>query len=320
MAGVKRSNFTEAMKKRSYGWFWERCDPVSLKYEQVFDIVESDAAYEQFTSAIGLGELLEKPEGEDIQADTPMESYTIVCKNRSFARKVRFSYETVQDAKAVENIFSSTVGTWGQKLSVTKEKFYVNFFNYGAYTAGHDIFNNSITGLVTDSSGSLIYDGKPFFATDHPDKVGNTYANYTASRALSHDNLKTTYLTYTTTNNRDERGDIVELQPDVLLIPPALRFTAQEILNSTLIPDSADNTTNVLSAIVDPLEWAHLNDTDGWFLGRRKAGLMATDRQDVSIDFFQDEESLDYVARIFTRFGGCVNQWRYWYACNIASS
>jgi phage major head subunit gpT-like protein len=249
-----------------------------------------------------------------------MESYTIVCKNRSFARKVRFSYETVQDAKAIGNILSSTVGTWGQKLPVTKEKFYATFLDEGAKTAGHPYFNNTVTGLVTDASGALTYDGKAFFAADHPDKAGNTYSNYTASGALSHDNLKTTYLTYTTTNNRDERGDIIELQPDVLLIPPALRFTAQEILNSTLIPDSVENTTNVLSAIVNPMQWGYLTDTDGWFLGKLKGGLMATDREDVSLDFFQDEENLDYIARIFTRFGGVHTQWRYWYACNISSS
>lgn len=270
----------------------------------------SNKCDEQFTSAIGLGELLEKPEGEDLQADQPMESYTIVCKNRSWGRLVRFSYETVKDTKAVQNILADTVGTWGQKLPVTKEKFYAKYFNQGAMSAGNDVFNGTITGVVTDSSGDKIYDSKAWFATDHADKVGGSYANYTASRALSADNLRTTYETYTITNNRDERGDIIELMPDTLLIPPALRFTSQEILNTTLIPFSMDNTINVLATIVEPLDWAYLTDTDGWFLGKRRMGLMATDREDVSLDFWQDETSLDYFARIFTRFGGCITNWR----------
>ena len=275
----------------------------------MFEVVQSSSAYEQFTSGIGLGELLEKPEGQNIVADAPIESYTIVCKNRTFAREVPFSYESVQDAKK-GNLIEGTVSSWGPKVALTKDKFYAKFFNNGALTAGHDVFNNSIQGVITDASGSVIYDSQPFFDTAHADKVGNSYANYTASRALTQANLETTWLTYTTTNNRDERGDPIELEPDVLLIPPALKFTAQVILNTALIPGSQDNDTNVMAAIVEPMQWSQLTDPDGWFLGVKKAGLMATDREGVNLDFYRDDKNLDYYARIFVRFGGCVTQWR----------
>jgi len=317
MPGVKRSEFTESMKKNAYGWFWERYPETAPKYDQIFDVVQSDAAFEKFTSAIGLGDLLEKPEGEDLQTTTPLESYTIVCKNRTFGALVRFSYETVQDAQKVENMLSDTVGSWGLSLPRTKEKFYAKFFNNGALTAGHDVFNNEITGVVDDATGDLIYDGKAWFSTSHVSRGGTTYANYSATNALTHDNLKTTYTTYTSTNNRTESDERFDLTPDVIIIPPALKFTAQEILNSTLIPDSQDNTTNVLAAIVTPLEWSYLTDADGWFLGKLKMGMMATDREDVSIDFYQDEVNKDYFATILTRYGGCISNWRYMYASNI---
>ena len=239
---------------------------------------------EKFTSAIGLGDLLEKPEGEDLQTEKPMESYTIVVKNRTFGRKTQLTYETVEDSQKIDNLISATVGTWGKSLPRTKDKFYAKFFNKGAYDAGHDVFNNTITGVITDSSGALIYDSYPFFDTAHPDRVGNTYNNFQSAYTLTHDNLKTSYTTFTSSNAKDERGENIELSPDTLLIPPALKFTAQVILNTTTLPGSMDNDVNVLSAIVDPLEWAHLDDTDAWFLGARKKGLMATDRQDVQID------------------------------------
>ena len=320
MAGVMRNQFTEAMKKDLYRYFWEKYDETPPVYDMLFDVVTSDAAYERFTSAIGLGELLEKPEGEDLQADAPMESYTIICKNRSFGRLVRFSYETVEDAKKIDNMVMTTVGTWGRMVPITKEKFYAKFFNYGAYTAGYDVFDNTITGVVDDPSGDLIYDGDPFFSASHTSRAGTSYANYTASRALSHTNLQTTWETFHQTNNRDERDQIISLSADTLLLPPALKFTAQVILETTLIPDSAENDVNVLKAILQPVEWAYLTDADGWFIGKKKAGIMATDRQDVALDFWQDETSKDYFASIFTRFGGCVTNWRFWYACNISSS
>lgn len=320
MAGVKRSQFTEAMKKDSYGYYWESYPEVPPKYSLIFEVVPSDAAYEMFTSAVGLGELLEKPEGEDLQSDAPMESYTIVCANRSWGRLVRFSYESVSDAKKFSNLLRETVGSWGKNVPITKEKFYAKFFNEGAKTAGNDIFDNSITGVVTDATGkTAIYDNTTFFSNSHPDKVGNTYDNLTAN-ALNVANMKTAYETYTQTNNRDERGQIFDIMPDVLLIPPALKFTAQEILNSTLVPFVTNNTVNVLNSILTAMDWAYLTDTDAWFIGKLKNGLMATDREGVTLDFWQDETSLDYFARIFTRFGGAVTNWRYWLANNSATS
>jgi len=197
---------------------------------------------EKFTSAIGLGDLLEKPEGTDLQTDKPIESYTVVCKNRTWGRKTQFTYETVQDAQSVQNLLSDTVGSWGKSLPRTKDRWYANFFNYGAVTAGNAIYNNGITGVVDDPSGNLIYDGQPWFVANdgHKDKAGNGYSNYAASRSLTHSNLQTTYITYTTTNAKDEKGNNIELIPDTLLIPPALRFTAQVILNTTLLPGSMD--------------------------------------------------------------------------------
>jgi len=320
MAGILRNAFTEGMKKQLYTYFWESYDETPPKYTEFFEVVNSDAAYEQFTSAIGLGELLEKPEDEDIQYDAPMESYTIICKNRSFARGVKFSYEAIQDSKQAGNLLQNSVGTWGGKLNVTKEKFYAKFFNYGAYSAGNDVFNNTISGLVTDSSGTLIYDGKALFATDHPDKVGGTYSNFESAYSLTHDNIKTVYTTFHVTNAKDERGDVVELQADTLLIPPALLWTAREILESTLIPGSMDNDTNVLKSILTPVTWRYLTDTDGWFMIQKGKGLMATNREEVSLDFWQDEQNKRYYASCFTRFGGCVTNWRYMFANNISTS
>jgi hypothetical protein len=324
MAGTRRDAFTEALKKDLYDWFWEEYDETPPRYEDIFEVTQSDAAYTKFTSAIGLGDLLEKPEGEDLQTESPMESYTIVCRNRTWGRKVQMTYELVEDSQKVDNMIQAAASTWGKALPRTKDKWYAKFFNKGAYTSGYDsVFDNAITGVVEDSSGDFIYDGKPFFAAsgnNHPDRVGGSYYNFSETNNLTHDNLKTVYLLYTVTNAKDERGENMEIEPDVLLIPGALRFTADVILNTTLIPGSQDNDTNVLRTIVAPMIWRQLDDSDSWFLGKLKHGLMATDRLDVMIDFYQDDTNLDYFARIVTRFGGVISNWRFWYGNNLAQS
>lgn len=202
----------------------------------------------------------------------------------------------------------------------TKEEWYAKFFNYGAYTAGHAIFNNTMTGIVTDPSGAEIYDNEPFFDTAHPDKVGNTYSNFNTSYSLTEANLKTVYNQYTITNAKDERAEFIELTPDVLLIPNALKFTAQEILNTTLIPNSMDNTINVLHTIVEPMAWRYLTDADGWFLGQKQKGLMATSRETANLDFWQDELNKDFFASIIERWGGTITNWRSFIANAISTS
>lgn len=321
MAGTRRSDFTQAMKREMYDYLleWEGYQEIQPVWEQLFDVMPSSAAYEQFDSAIGLGDLLEKPEGEDLVADAPMESYTIYCKNRTFGRQVRFTMESVEDNVRFGDTLRTFVQTWAKSLVRTKDRFYVKFFNKGALTAGHDVFNNTITGVVTDASGDLIYDGYPFFDTTHPDRVGNSYANH-ATAALSHDNLQTYWLTFTSTNNRDERGNEIELMPRVLVIPPALQFTARRILNTTQIPGSADNDINVLSGIIDPLVWQRLDDSDGWTMGVPKMGLIATDRITPVYDFYQDDTNLDYYATVWYRFGGCVTNWRFWMQLNTSTT
>ena len=321
MAGVRRTDFSEAMKQDMYDYFldWERYQEIAPVYEQVFDIVQSSAAYEIFNSAIGLGDLLEKPEGEDLKADAPLEGYTIYCKNRTFGRQVRFTMEHVQDNQKFPDFLKKVVGSWKESLARTKDRFYVKFFNNGALTAGHDVFNNTITGLIDDSTEDVIYDNYPFFDLLHPDKVGNTYYNHVVTRALNPDNLETTWEEFTSTNNRDERGNEIELMPNVLLVPPALKFTSDRILKTSAIPGSADNDVNVLNNIVQTMVWQRLSDADGWFLGALKMGLMGTDRMAPEFDFYQDETSKDYYATVIYRFGGCVTNWRFWMGMNISA-
>uniref|UniRef100_A0A6H1ZLH6 Uncharacterized protein n=1 Tax=viral metagenome TaxID=1070528 RepID=A0A6H1ZLH6_9ZZZZ len=44
MAGVHRSQFTENMKKDMYSYFWDNYPEYPIRYEQLFDVVPSDAA------------------------------------------------------------------------------------------------------------------------------------------------------------------------------------------------------------------------------------------------------------------------------------
>jgi hypothetical protein len=321
-----RSEFTDLMTRDLYGWFLQAYDQLSPVYPQIFDVQPLVGAYAQETQGIGLGQLSERTEGNEIIASNPLEGYTVLGKARTFSDSFFLTMEFVEDAtpQKMASVMSGFASTWAQGVVNSKETFAAKFFIYGGFTAGrHDTFDNSITGVVSDSSGDLIYTGKPFFAltgNNHPAKDGSTYYNSLGALSLTSANLQTAYNLMTNTNNYDERGEKISLRPDVLLIPPALRFTAKTILESELQPSGANNDINVTQNLVSQLEWQYLTDTNGWFLGTRQKGLKFYERKAPVIDFYQDETSKKYYATIDARWGGTVDEWRHWVAANISTS
>jgi hypothetical protein len=324
---VERNDFTEALKKEGYKWYWSAYDEIPTTYQSLFAEEDIDAAYTKETSAVGLNDLVEKPESEPIKTDAPHEGYPIIGKVRTFASKVVWSMELYDDAQ-VANLFQKTVQSWGDAVPRTKDRWYSGFFNYGAYTAGHAIFNNTIPDVVIDTSGNLCYDGKPFFTATGNERssiAGGTYYNASASLDLDATNLQTVYAHMTQTNNRDEKDDEIILEPDTLLVPPALKFKAEELLqyNNQFTTGFLLNVTkpaNFLKGKINVVVWPRLTDTDCWILGCAKKGIVALNRMSEQIDFYRDNETKAYVATIVVRFGGYVRNWRYWYGCNLPTS
>jgi hypothetical protein len=321
-----RSDMTELMTRNLYDWFLESYAQLSPVYPQIFDVQPLVGAYHQETVGIGLGQLSERGEGDDIIASNPLEGYTVIGKARTFSDSFYLTMEFVEDAtpEKMSNTLQGFAQTWAPGVMNTKETFAAKFFNYGGYTAGrHDTFDNTITGVIADSSGDLIYTGKPFFAltgNNHPAKDGSTYFNSLGALSLTSANLQTAYNRITNTNNYDERGEKIKLSPDTLLIPPALRFTAKTILESAGSVGDANNDINVTQNLVGSIEWQYLTDTNGWFVGARQKGLKFLERKSPVIDFYQDEVSKKYYATIDARFGGVVTDWRHWVAANISTS
>lgn len=307
-----------------YKWFFEAYDQVPTVHDKIFAMETSTSAFEQSTTGIGMGELDETPEGNDVNEGSPLEGFTVIGKNRSFRKSVSLTEEFSEDTppEKIANFLQKLANSWGDGVVRSKEKTAVKFFNYGGYTAGHDIFNNTITGVVDDPTGDLCYDGKPFFNLSNntrSSKGGGTYYNGLAL-ALSSANLQTAYNLMTNTNNRNERDEVVAIKPNVLLIPPSLRFTARTILESDKIVGSSNNDINVTQNIVEPIEWQYLTDTDAWFLGVKQKGVVWQGRKEPVIDFYQNDVNNKYVAKISARWGVRMENWRYWVGSNFSTS
>jgi len=114
----------------------------------------------------------------------------------------------------------------------------------------------------------------------------------------------------------DSAGKRLNLKPRFLLVPPDLLFAALEIVNSTLIPGSANNNVNVLRGAVEPISVAQFTDVTDYFLicdpadfesievgfvgGREEPELLMQDRPDAGQVFTNDQMSF----KVRWEFGG----------------
>jgi hypothetical protein len=245
---------------------------------------------------------------------------------------IEMTYTSVEDHQKIDNILKDAAQTWGGAIKTTRNEFFVTWFLYGGYTAGHENFDGTPeSGAETDTSGDGCYDSSsssaltPLFALStgtykHTSNVGGT--SYTNARAIDLDatNIETLYNLMTVTNNRDENDKVVPIIPNVMMVSRQLNFTARRLLESTAIPGSGDNDKNVLNSIVDLVVWDHFTDTDGWVLGVKKKGLRRLKRQEPKIRFFESEKDRRYYAACEFRDGGMMDNWRFWHASNLPTS
>ena len=100
--------------------------------------------------------------------------------------------------------------------------------------------------------------------------IENT-SNTTASAStltLNRANLETVITAYRKQTDTAADGSSVKLGlvPDTLLVPPDLQFESQRLLNSTLIPGSANNDMNVLQGLLTIVVSHYLTSTSVWYV------------------------------------------------------
>jgi phage major head subunit gpT-like protein len=121
--------------------------------------------------------------------------------------------------------------------------------------------------LLKDGFSSLSYDGQYFFDTDHAEGDSGTQSNK-GTTALSATSLQTAITSMSKV--KDDKGRIMGIVPDTLVVPPDLKWTAMELLESWLAPDTAanktDNRRNVLRNSLDLVVSPYLTDANDWFL------------------------------------------------------
>jgi phage major head subunit gpT-like protein len=124
-----------------------------------------------------------------------------------------------------------------------------------------------VFGLIKDGFTTLCYDGQYFFDTDHSEGDSGTQSNK-GTTALSASSLQTAITAMS--KFKDDKGKVMGVIPDTLVVPPDLKWTAMELLQSVYAPDTASGKTemrrNVLAGALDLIASPYLTDTNDWLL------------------------------------------------------
>ena len=250
MAGViSTGNHPKALWPGVQAWFGRKYDQHPKYCEQMFEIRNSEKAYEENIELTGFGLAVKKAEGASVSYDSesqgPVTRYTHNVYSLGY-----IVTEEEQDDNLYMEVSRGRAEALAFSMYTTKEIIASNVYNRAfnsSYTGGNGVEMIS-TAQVTD-------DG--------------TQSNHIAVAAdLSEASLEDILVQIGKAKNT--RGLEVGIKGRQLIVPVDLQFEAQRILKSTLQSGTANNDINAVrdmgllpeGFMANP----YLTDTDAWFV------------------------------------------------------
>tara|TARA_R100001369_G_scaffold92396_1_gene137255 strand:+ start:8457 stop:9365 length:909 start_codon:yes stop_codon:yes gene_type:complete len=220
------------------------------EHTEIFDTENSDRAFEEEVMLSGFGEAPVKGEGSAVTYDYAQETFTSRYSHETVALAFALTEEAIED-NLYDSISARYTKALARSMSQTKQVKAANVLNNG--------FNTSFPGG----------DGKPLMTTDHPTLTAGSQRNEPSTGAdLNETSLENAMIDISAF--KDERGLKTNVQARKLIIPPALQFVADRLMNTPNRVGTSDNDINALKNMgMLPGGYVvnhFLTDTDAFFI------------------------------------------------------
>jgi hypothetical protein len=223
---------------------------VNNEHESLFDIENSDRAFEEEVLFTGFGEAPVKGEGAAVVYDTASESYTARYTAETIALAFAVTEEAMED-NLYDTFAKLRAKGLARAMATTKQ------------VKAAAIFNTAFAAAAVNYG-----DGVAFCANNHPTIGDGNQSNLLGAADLSQTTLETALTSIQKT--KDDRGILIGASALSLHIPVDSWSIADGILNTPGKTSSSDNDINSVRHMGMVPQGFYINrrftDTDAWFI------------------------------------------------------
>lgn len=249
---ITTGSFAKSLWPGVNAWFGREYDAYPVEYTKLFDTFTSKRNYEQDVGVSGFGLLTVKPEGMPIQYDTEQQGFTTTYRHTVFASGFIVTKEAIDD-----DLYDVVAPKKARQLAFaarqTKE------------VVGASIYNNGFAVNPTFANG----DGVAMLTSTHPNVAGGTWSNILSTASdLSEAALEQACIDIGLL--KDDRGLLISLVGETLILPPQLEFEGARILKTQYRVGTDNNDINALKELgkfrKGQVVNHYLTDADAWFI------------------------------------------------------
>ena len=216
---------------------------------EIFDIENSDRAFEEEVMLSGFANAQVKPEGSGVTFDNAQETFTARYTHNTIALAFAITEEAIED-NLYDRLASRYTKALARSMANTKQVTAANVLN--------NAFSSSYVGG----------DGVALLATNHP-TIAGTFKNTLSTAAdLNETSLEQALIDINALT--DERGLKIAARGIKMIVPAELQFTAERLMKSSQRTGTADNDTNAIRSMGLVQEGYVINnfltDSDAWFV------------------------------------------------------
>ena len=220
------------------------------EHKEIYETETSERSFEEETKLSGFSAAPVKNEGSAIAYDNAQEAWTTRYNHETIALGFSITEEAIED-----NLYDS--------LSARYTKGLARAMAYTKQVKAAAVVNNGFSAAYPGG------DGVALFSTAHPLVNGGTNSNTPTTQVdLNETSLEAAVIQIAAWT--DERGLLIAAKPKKMIVPPALMFVADRLLETELRVGTTDNDINALKnmgAVPEGYTVNHfLTDNNGWYL------------------------------------------------------
>ena len=218
------------------------------QHAEIYTTESSDRAFEEEVMLSGFAQAQTKAEGSGVVFDNAQETFTARYTHETVALAFAITEEAIED-----NLYDRLASRYTKALARSM-----------ANTKQVKAVQPLINGFGTFTSG----DGSALFATNHPTISGTVSNTLATASDLNETSLEQSMIDIAALT--DERGLKIAAKATRMIVPSALQFTADRLMNSAGRVGTADNDINAIKSMgMIPQGYSvnnYLTDVDAFFI------------------------------------------------------